>query len=227
MACAAIKVPTPPPPTLPTLPPTKPIDYSQACNKARDKALDNPSLLDTAIVDCGRFNCKYNHLSSAIGSAVDKYLERASKALAAKDAPDVTKKAKKYSQPSSPAPICIGQATLIGSAPAATQIAPWLPTYAILLDEGSHLHCANDTLMDHRTLADTQIKYVGTIGGWIPTNKCGIMQVTGQHCDYTPLAPFNIISKGQIKQDPNWILQEITAGLHYRIPIWSIAWLRL
>jgi len=203
-------------PTLPpTLPPTKPIDYSQACNKARDKALDNPSLLDTAIVDCGRFHCKYNHLSSAIGSAVDKYLERASKALAAKDAPDVTKKAIKYSQPSSPAPICIG---LIGSAPAANQIAPWLPTYAILLDEGSHLHCANDTLMDHRTLADTQIKYVGTIGGWIPTNKCGIMQVTGLHCDYTPLAPFNIISKGQIKQDPNWILQEITAGLHsYRL----------
>jgi hypothetical protein len=77
MACAAIKVPTPPPPTLPTLPPTKPIDYTQACNKARDKALDDPKLLNTAIVECGRPNCKYNHVSGAIRTAVDKYIERA------------------------------------------------------------------------------------------------------------------------------------------------------
>ena len=63
-------------------------------------------------------------------------------------------------------------------------------------------------MIDFTTLVDTPPKYVGTIGGWVKTDKCGIMMATGLQCDHTPLAPFNIISKGKIKQDKNWTLTE-------------------
>ena len=102
-----------------------------------------------------------------------------------------------------------GRVSMIGATPASDQLLPWYPPHTILLDEGSNVHCANDALMDASTLRNIPEKYNGTIGGWILTNKSGIMRDTGLQCDYTPRSPFNIISKTVIEHDPNWKLTEV------------------
>ena len=87
-----------------------------------------------------------------------------------------------------------GRVSMIGATPASDQLLPWYPPHTVLLDEGSNVHCANDALMDASTLRNIPEKYNGTIGGWVLTNKSGIMHSTGLQCEYTPRSPFNIIT---------------------------------
>ena len=101
VATAATTIDAATPPKTSITPPAKKIDYSQACNQSRDKVMDSPKLLNSPTIECGRPNCKYNHDSTAIKTAIDKYVVRAAKILEAKAAPAVTNQdTKGYSQSS-------------------------------------------------------------------------------------------------------------------------------